>query len=132
MKTEDITPLLPSGVLMVPTLPLCIWASQSRTASQAFNIGHPAFLVAAMQQQCKEEDRCAQMQVKPNASIDGEILCICTEYDTCAAPLNAILDEINRDSVEFRLWKDWCDKMAQYQLVGLKCWDTLFLGVVDL
>ena len=124
MKTENITPPLPSGVLTVPTLPLCTWATQSLAAFQVFNIGHGIFLAMAMPQQCREEDQCAHMLVIPNASIDGAILHIHMEYDTYAAPLNALYAEYNH------LWKDWHDKMACYDLGVLKCQDTLILGCV--
>ena len=82
-----------------------------------------------MQQQRREEGRCAQMQAMPNTSIDGGILCIRTEYDTCTAPFDAIFGEINRNNTEFNCrWKDWHDQMARYQLIGLKCWDPSILG----
>jgi len=74
METDKLSPPLPSRVLPVLILPLCIWAVQSRAASQAFGIGqvtpNATAISVAMQQLRWEEAKCAQVLAGQHSPFD--------------------------------------------------------------
>ena len=85
IETEDIVPPLLSGVLTVPTLPLCIWATQTRVASQAFGIGqvtpNATAMAVTMQQPHQEEAKSAQVLAKEHNPFNKLIVVLDTVGD---------------------------------------------------